>query len=629
MKRLFSLFLFSLTFLLVLGIGRVYAQSTHDFILFAGKDQPVGYVDVSNDSEYLYVNYVTDPGWCLMETHLEINDSFYDFPYTEGKIKNIIPGHFEYNEEHDCIGIKDYTIPLEDLDLGESMYIGAHAVVSNLPSMTGTIYATRTTGGVKGLYEIDMLTGTSNLLKQITGTSADVNNGTAYTNGLAFDATNKTLYFTAPRSVITQVSPLYSFVIGEDHVNYLCTLEGSVVGATFINNSYHYIAEGTNELKKITNIVGGNCSTELVVSGFGVPANFTFGDFVISPEGVLYGSTRIAPRRFFSLNISDPWTYLDISLVDALDLQLAYGSDGILYGINHGTGKFYLIDIDGTTLTNELEYSGIGFSDLASGTPFVLKRESAWAAIDDSGVTRFSPKGNWATYFIYDFDCNYIANDESFATSKNNNDGTITLEINVKNICGLSFEDLKVGLNRDFHVSDSVLGGTFYLGTASVPTSTDFEYSDGKYTFTLYRNLFSSRPTGYEDGWYRIWDIYVKDQLIEDNLELKSTYSILGDWDVDVTLGTKTYPRYINITSQNQISKISGFYGDTHDSTVPNYGPVSGSIIGRQVHMDYARTDITTDYTADFDGEISLDGLSISGTWFDNKGQTGTFQMFK
>ncbi|GAG78876.1 unnamed protein product, partial [marine sediment metagenome] len=267
-----------------------------------------------------------------------------------------------------------------------------HAVVSNAPKgERNTIYATRISDGTKGLYKIDIVSESVELLKAIN--ASDVSNGTGYTNGLAYDPFSHKLYFTAPSAVNVSPSPLWSYDITADCLEELCDLEGSVVGASFYGGLYHYIAEETNELISIE--FNDVCEPTTVCSVFDNTYDFTFGDFAISNTGMLYGSTRVSAKQmFFSLDITT-CIYSEFFGSKALDLQLAYGSNGKLYGTNHGNGKFYEVnEVTGEVI--ELSLVAEGFSDLASGELFIPRTETAWGE-----GTRFVNKGNWGMYFEY------------------------------------------------------------------------------------------------------------------------------------------------------------------------------------------------------------------------------------
>ncbi|MFC2008530.1 hypothetical protein ACFLUT_00540 [Chloroflexota bacterium] len=377
-------------------LADTYEDAAQVQTLYAGQNIDVGTVKVWNDEDNLYVKYETTGGWAMTETHLEVKCSEADIP--QGRKGNPKVGHFTYGDSFDPP--EDEWLQTIDLDelCGTSLAIAAHAVVTDAPvgQATGMIYGARTAGGTKGLYEIDVANDTVTLLKAITGAAADVNNGTGYTNGLAYDPDSNKLYLTAPPRVGTSPTPLWSYDIDADALQSLGSLPGSVVSGSFYQGAYYYIAEGTNSLWK-AELDGGPIAPVLVFSGFGVPSSFTFGDIAISSTGMLFGSTRVSPRMFFSLDLNSlSGDYQVFAGSNALDLQLAYGSNGILYGANHGNGKFYVVD-EATGTATQQSLVASGFADLASGTLFVPRTETAWA-----DGTRFVEKGNWATYIEYD-----------------------------------------------------------------------------------------------------------------------------------------------------------------------------------------------------------------------------------
>ncbi|HPD74340.1 MAG TPA: hypothetical protein PLX95_03605 [bacterium] len=101
---------------------------TDKYPLFAGKDKEIGYVEIiGKDIKYV----VTVDGWCLMETHLDIENAIGDIPQTK-KLKgedygNPIPGQFEYGGKHDCEREVAYENVFESVG---NYYIAAHAAVN-------------------------------------------------------------------------------------------------------------------------------------------------------------------------------------------------------------------------------------------------------------------------------------------------------------------------------------------------------------------------------------------------------------------------------------------------------------------------------------------------------------------
>ena len=96
-----------------------------EVILYAGQTIDVGTVKVEEDGSGNYnITYnITNPDYCLTQTHLSVVEYRNDFPMT--KKGNPIPGQFEYSESHDCVTSYTYNVPIEG-----RTYIAAHAVVN-------------------------------------------------------------------------------------------------------------------------------------------------------------------------------------------------------------------------------------------------------------------------------------------------------------------------------------------------------------------------------------------------------------------------------------------------------------------------------------------------------------------
>jgi hypothetical protein len=128
MKKVFHLGVV-LAFLLALVPAGASAEAD-SFPLYAGQNIEVGYVDVSNDTDLLYVQYViTDMDWCITKTHLHVAEDPGEIPQKNG---NPIPGKFDYSGEHECVTEALYEIPLI-WDPGD-IVIAAHAVMEHVVS---------------------------------------------------------------------------------------------------------------------------------------------------------------------------------------------------------------------------------------------------------------------------------------------------------------------------------------------------------------------------------------------------------------------------------------------------------------------------------------------------------------
>jgi hypothetical protein len=147
MKKALSL-LIGMTLLLVLPALALAHTEEDPFVaeLIAGGGNPasaivVGEVQVWNDGDYLYVQYVLNDGFCLTETHLHVfldATIFSDVPHKNG---NPIPGKFDYkSENNDCVSAVTYEIPLT-WPPDTSLCIAAHAAVVDSEDFDETAWA--------------------------------------------------------------------------------------------------------------------------------------------------------------------------------------------------------------------------------------------------------------------------------------------------------------------------------------------------------------------------------------------------------------------------------------------------------------------------------------------------------
>lgn len=127
MKKLASLLIVASFALLVLPTVAFADPVTVDLV--AGQHINVGTVTVSNDAFSLSVEYmITDPDWCLTETHVHVAESLAGIPQRNG---NPPPGQFDHQMEHDCVPGYLYNILL-DWAPDDELYIAAHAAVQKV-----------------------------------------------------------------------------------------------------------------------------------------------------------------------------------------------------------------------------------------------------------------------------------------------------------------------------------------------------------------------------------------------------------------------------------------------------------------------------------------------------------------
>jgi hypothetical protein len=98
--------------------------------LNAGKEFTVGEVRVYENSDVIYITYVTTDHWLMTETHLAVTASLEEIPQT--KKGNPIPGKFPLKREYEQpINEDTYEIDIKEGEsvFDPSFYIAAHAAV--------------------------------------------------------------------------------------------------------------------------------------------------------------------------------------------------------------------------------------------------------------------------------------------------------------------------------------------------------------------------------------------------------------------------------------------------------------------------------------------------------------------
>lgn len=131
MRKIIFLPLIAAVFMMLLPAAGVAATEEFPLVspLLAGQTIPVGEVRVWNDDMNVYVKYVmTNPDWCLIETHLAVEKNLADIPQNPG---GPIPGQFEFKDPVDCAPEQLYTVPLSWASATQ-VYIAAHAVVQTI-----------------------------------------------------------------------------------------------------------------------------------------------------------------------------------------------------------------------------------------------------------------------------------------------------------------------------------------------------------------------------------------------------------------------------------------------------------------------------------------------------------------
>ena len=106
------------------------AENIHNpwdiYYMYGGQYIPVGMIQVTEDADNLYVEYMMQYGWQLVETHVAVAEDLSGLPQT--KKGNPKVGHFPYSADSSGIA----TIPRDpSWTAGMELYMAAHAVVYN------------------------------------------------------------------------------------------------------------------------------------------------------------------------------------------------------------------------------------------------------------------------------------------------------------------------------------------------------------------------------------------------------------------------------------------------------------------------------------------------------------------
>jgi len=215
------------------------------------------------------------------------------------------------------------------------------------------------------IYEIDADTCVNTLMATPTLSQAP----TASWNGNAYDIVNDRYYFSQFDNTPKTLWMLENFSTSPTLVP-AGVLSASISNGTFYNGKYYYIGHLTDDLYEVTFDADGIVENEVKLADITEDSKgFYFGDIAYSRAGVLYGSTAIGNSTTNPTFFIYDGTYTDFTSTGAPEaLQIAFGTDGVLYGYAISNNTFYTIDTSDGSLTTKC-YSDIDFSDLASDAP--------------------------------------------------------------------------------------------------------------------------------------------------------------------------------------------------------------------------------------------------------------------
>ncbi|NOX85393.1 MAG: hypothetical protein GXO86_05440 [Chlorobi bacterium] len=365
--------------------------------LWAGQNIDVGTVTYGiDDNANFYVTYQTNGNWLISEAHMFAGDKA-DMPVNKpGKPKI---GKFPNSGTYDpWVSTVTFTVPLSELPPAEDpgFVVASHAVVHNTSNNQEetawgdgefkfsdkgwgwyatyyynqednpfvVLYGTEYRNDSLMVYLINLTTGGSDLiLSEYIGTT----NTGAY-DAAAYDAVSGNLFFATYPEGELWINPLdgtsSSFLSG--------TLLGEPASATFYDGNYYYVDAVTNEIKMVSFDENWNISSETTVST--IPESVTVSDIAISPDGsymYMVGTMSDGSIELIEYDmVSDAYSSLSITLDSAT--QIAYGSDGVLYGIvdsANGGEMAYTIDpaTGSATAIDSDDIAIVDIGDIAKG----------------------------------------------------------------------------------------------------------------------------------------------------------------------------------------------------------------------------------------------------------------------
>jgi len=285
---------------------------------------------VWNDGWILLDSKWTGPCGCVIFEDLD--------PYCDYKIS-----------EEGMLDIEDGWIPAQGWETEVVFIHGVDFMSGQTFYGKGVVYGIlRETGDV---YEIDILAGTSILVFEMPSPPGA---NSASPNGLAYDAVNGRVYYT-DYQLGTNPDTLYFWDGMMQHVAGKIA-QGTVACADFYDGKYYYIPSGTDDLRAISFNPDGTILSDVKIADIsGNVHSWTFNGDIAVRNGVLYGWGLCAVSghgyEFFKYDLVTPaFSYIKPAYQNSL--QLAFGSDDILYGHRAGTlGEFYVIDIETAAVT--------------------------------------------------------------------------------------------------------------------------------------------------------------------------------------------------------------------------------------------------------------------------------------
>jgi len=327
--------------------GRVNFLNAKNIDLSACKYQDVNGNGIIDEGDLPVENwridlFISDDGWELLESKwtgpcgcvlFEDLNPYYDYMISEEWMLGEESGWYP------APGWDTEVIFIHGVDFrsGDSFY--GKGVVYGILRETGDVY------------EIDIPTGTSTLVFEMP-TPPGANS--ASPNGLAYDAVNGYLYYTDYGLGTTPDTLYFWDGITQHEAGQIA--QGTVACADFYDGRYYYIPSGTDDLRAISFNPDGTILEDVLIADIsGNVHSWTFNGDIAVKDGIVYGwglcGVSDHGYEFFTYDLGTT-AFSFIKTAYQSSLQLAFGSDGTLYGHRSGElGEFYVIDISTAEVT--------------------------------------------------------------------------------------------------------------------------------------------------------------------------------------------------------------------------------------------------------------------------------------
>jgi hypothetical protein len=260
--------------------------------------------------------------------------------------------------------------------------------IFNVTLPTGGSSLSRSNGGGDIIYGIQRETGDVYSVDVATCTAtfeftvSAPPTGSAKPNGLAYDESTGRFYYCdyQPTSTLyfwdglieTVAGPIYSQNLGRS----------GVANGDFYDGTYYFIDGQTDDLYGVIlnpegTIASGNTAAEKLDDIAGGVHGWTFNGDIGIQDGVIYGWGKCVTHskyEFFTYNLGTGIFSLFTPAYQSSSLQLAFGTDGTLYGHRSaGLGDIFVINKANGDVTGPICSPRVLFTDCASGSTIYIE----------------------------------------------------------------------------------------------------------------------------------------------------------------------------------------------------------------------------------------------------------------